>query len=127
MSKHLTVLGILLVVFGALHLVGAGIVFLTVAGGGLLSGDSTAMSLGVGIGSVVASFLVAVSVPSLVAGIGLLRQASWSRMLALIAGGLNLLNIPFGTLLGVYAIWVLVQDESVQILRPAKEASAVSA
>src|SRR5689334_6112472 len=127
MNKHLTVLGVLFLVFGALHLVGAGVVFLTVAGGGLLSGDTTAMSLGVGIGSVVASFLVAVSVPGLVAGIGLLRQASWARMWALVAGGLNLLNIPFGTLLGIYAIWALVQDESVQILSGARTASAASA
>lgn len=126
MDKHLTVLGVLYLVLSAFGLVGAGIVFLTVAGGGLLSGDPTAMSLGVGIGSVVASFLAAISIPGLVAGLGLLRHASWSRMLALIVGGLNLIQIPFGTIVGIYAIWVLVQDESIQLLNGTTSSNAAT-
>ena len=116
MEKHLTVLGILHVVFSALGLCVAAVVFVAVAGGSLLSGDQTAMSIGVGIGTLVAGFIAAVSVPGLIAGVGILKHKPWSRILALIVGVLHLINIPFGTILGGYTIWVLVQDDSIRLL-----------
>jgi hypothetical protein len=124
MDKHLTVLGILYVVLSALGLLVAAVIFLAVAGGGLLSGDLRTMSLGVGIGVLVAGFVAAVSAPGLVAGIGLLRRARWARILALAVAAIHLIEIPIGTALGVYAIWVLVQDESVRLLGGAPAASA---
>jgi hypothetical protein len=115
-EKHLTVLGILHVVFSALGLCAAAVVFLAVAGGSLLSGDQTAMSIGVGVGTLVAGFIAGVSVPGLIAGVGILKHKPWSRILMLIVGVLHLINIPFGTILGGYTIWVLVQDDSIRLL-----------
>ena len=51
------------------------------------------------------------SVPALVAGYGLLRNRSWARVWSLVAGVLSLPNLPFGTGVGVYAIWFFVQDD----------------
>jgi hypothetical protein len=64
----------------------------------------------------VAVVLALLSVPSLVGGWGLLKRRPWARMLVLIVSFLNLLNFPLGTLVGGYSIWVLMNDESRQIL-----------
>ena len=42
------------------------------------------------------------------AGYGLVQRASWGRVVALIAGFLSLFNMPFGTALGIYTLWVLL-------------------
>ena len=60
--------------------------------------------------------LIAVSVPGIVGGVGLLRSKSWARYVILVLSILDLLNIPIGTALGIYGIWVLVNDETVRLL-----------
>ena len=52
------------------------------------------------------------TIPSLIAGYGLLQKRSWVRLWVLIAGIVNLPSIPFGTGVGIYAIWFFVQDEA---------------
>jgi hypothetical protein len=49
------------------------------------------------------------TVPSLVAGYGLVRRRPWARVWTLIAGIVNLPGFPLGTLVGVYAIWIFVR------------------
>ncbi len=45
-------------------------------------------------------------IPRLIIGVGLLNKAKWANMPALVYGVISLLNFPFGTVLGVYAILV---------------------
>ena len=112
MQKHITILGVLYIAFGALGICVAAVVFLGVAGGGLLSGDTEAMAMGAGVGSLVALLIILFSAPGIIGGIGLLKRWPWARILVLILGCLNILNIPFGTILGIYTIWVLMQSET---------------
>ncbi|HYR89697.1 MAG TPA: hypothetical protein VE422_36825 [Terriglobia bacterium] len=49
-----------------------------------------------------------------IVGIGLLTRQPWARMLAIVFGSLNLFDLPFGTALGVYTLWVLLPPESEQ-------------
>jgi hypothetical protein len=49
-----------------------------------------------------------------VAGYGLLQRASWARPLALVMAFLALINMPFGTALGVYTLWVLLPSDSAE-------------
>ena len=51
------------------------------------------------------------------AGWGLLHRESWARILALIVGFLALLNLPLGTALGIYTLWVLLPAQSDQEYR----------
>jgi hypothetical protein len=60
------------------------------------------------IGVVVSVIILAVSVPGVVAGIGLLKYRPWSRMLTIVLSALDLLNVPIGTALGIYGLWVLL-------------------
>jgi hypothetical protein len=46
------------------------------------------------------------------AGWGLFRRESWARPVALVLAFISLFNIPFGTAIGVYTLWVLLPMES---------------
>jgi hypothetical protein len=63
-----------------------------------------------GIGMV---FLVCAGI-GIAAGAGLLTQQPWARMLAIIFGAISLIDIPFGTAIGIYTLWVLLPAESEQ-------------
>ncbi len=55
--------------------------------------------------------IIFISLPSLIAGIGLLYQQQWAMILALILGCLKLFSFPIGTAVGVYAIWIYVESK----------------
>ena len=115
MEKHVTVLGVLYIAFGALGILAAIIVFVAIVGGGILSGDSEAMAITAIVGPAITLFLFILSAPGVIGGIFLLKLRPWARILILILGFLNLLNIPFGTILGIYTIWVLLKNETTQL------------
>lgn len=48
----------------------------------------------------------------IITGWGLLQRQSWARMLAIVFGCVSLLDIPFGTALGIYTLWVLLPAKS---------------
>jgi hypothetical protein len=54
------------------------------------------------------------SILGLVAGWGLLTWKPWARMLTVVLGIVHLINIPFGTALGIYTLWVLLPAASEQ-------------
>lgn len=126
MEKHVTVLGILYIAFSALGLLLAVIVFTAVVGGGIISGDSEAIAITAVVGPAVALFFVLLSAPGLIGGIYLLRHRPWARILVLVLGFLNLIEIPVGTALGIYTIWVLLKNETVQLFTPALESQTVA-
>ena len=120
MKGHLTVVAALSIGFGALGVFIALIVFVAVVGAGVLSGDPEAMSITAIVGTSVAGFLILISVPDIIAGIGLLKRKSWARILALILACLDLILIPIGTIIGAYCIWVLVHDDTVKLFESAE-------
>jgi phage shock protein PspC (stress-responsive transcriptional regulator) len=112
MGEHVKILGILYIAFSALGLIAAFLVFVAITGGGLISGDNTAITVTSIVGTAVAGIFVLVSAPGLIGGMGLLKKQSWARILVLVLGIINLINIPFGTALGIYTIWVLTNKET---------------
>jgi hypothetical protein len=67
-------------------------------------------------GSALVAFLVVVALPGLVAGIGLLKMRPWARVVGIVVAILSLFNIPLGTIVGVYGLWVLFSKETEQLL-----------
>lgn len=47
-------------------------------------------------------------------GVGLLNRAPWARMMAIVLGCICLIDMPFGTALGAYTLWVLLPAQSEQ-------------
>ncbi len=110
-EKHITILGILHITRGAIVLVLGVLGFGFFAGIGVLSGDETAMGILGLIGTIAVVFFGMIALPSILAGAGLLQHREWGRILALVVGILSLIDIPFGTALGVYTLWALMDDD----------------
>src|SRR5690606_18693506 len=84
--------------------------FLT--GIGVISGEAEAVAVLGLVGMFVSGILVVLALPGMIAGYGLLRRKEWGRILAIIIGILSLINFPIGTVIGVYALWVLFQESA---------------
>ena len=112
LQRHVPILGWLHVAAGGLFVVVGLFVFTFFTGIGIASGEAEAMRILGIVGLSTGSFLVVLGAPGLVAGYGLLKRRPWSRMMALVLGILNLINIPLGTMMGVYTLWVLLDDRA---------------
>ena len=127
MEKHISVLAVLYIVLGALGILASAIIFLVIAGGGLLSGDNEAIVITSTVGSIISFLVFVFSVPGIIGGIGLSKRKEWGRIFVLILGFLSLLNFPFGTDLGVYTIWALMNDEMIAIFQQAPRVQTTGA
>ena len=116
MQKHITLIAALNIGLSIITILIAMIVFTAIVGGGIISGDNEAMFITSIVGTSIAGFLILISIPGIIGGIGLLKGCSWARILIMIVAVLDLFNIPIGTLIGAYTLWVLVQDETTEIL-----------
>lgn len=50
------------------------------------------------------------SIPSIIGGVGLLNNKSWSLTLLLVLGCFKLFSFPIGTAIGIYTIWVYSEN-----------------
>jgi len=118
MAQHVKILGVLHIVFGSLGVLAAIVVLLIFGGISAFVGlsghsDSATAAPIVGvIGGFVFILVMALSLPGLIAGIGLLQFRSWARLTTIILSAFDLLSVPFGTALGVYGLWVMLNPET---------------
>ncbi len=113
MKTHIQIVAILHIALGAMSLLGAIAVFafMGMAGGIVLSqGEHQAAGI-IGIIAVaLGSFLAVIALPGIIGGWALLTGRSWGRPFVLVLGVLHLINVPFGTALGVYTLWALLSE-----------------
>ncbi len=123
MAQHVKILGVLHIISGALMGVGALVVLLVfggaagligIAGRGEPGAQVAAPLLGF-VGTALFLFLLLLSVPSFVAGIGLINFRSWARILTIVLSVFHLFSIPIGTALGVYGFWVLLSHRGAEL------------
>jgi hypothetical protein len=67
------------------------------------------------IGSFVLIVILALSIPGIIAGVGLLSYRPWARILTIVLSILDLVSFPFGTALGIYGLWVLLTAEGARM------------
>ena len=114
MKKHIQIVAALHIALGALSLLGAIAVFAVLAmAGGIVHSQGEHQAAGIlGIIAVaLGSFLAALALPGIIGG----WARSWGRLLVLVLGFLHLINIPFGTALGIYTIWALLHEPASQL------------
>jgi hypothetical protein len=118
MKKHVTVVGAIHIGFGFIGLIGALAAFFALNfAKGVVGGDEVP-TLILGFLSVSVPLLIGfMSTLGLVGGIGLLSFQPWARYLVIVVAALGCLNIPIGTLKGVYSLWVLLQDETIKLFK----------
>jgi hypothetical protein len=116
MKKHVTVVGAIQIGFSVLGLIGAVAIFFALNFARSMAGDDETGQLVLRFLSVSLPILVGtLSTVGLVGGIGLFGFKPWARYLVIVVSALGCLNIPIGTLKGVYALWVLLQDDTVKL------------
>jgi amino acid transporter len=62
--------------------------------------------------SLMAIVVVAEAAAGFCVGWGLLHREPWARIVTIVLAFLALFNVPFGTALGIYTLWVLLPAES---------------
>ena len=121
MATHIKVLGILHIIFGVLGvIIGLGVFALFGGIAGFAAAQDAdawpAVPILGAIGGLVLIIMLVLSVPGLILGYGLLNFRPWARTLGIVLSGLQLLHVPFGTLLGIYGLWVLLSPEGTTAL-----------
>ena len=127
MQQHVKILAILHIAFGALGVVVALIVMVGLGGiAGLihLSDSSPDAALGTEIigliGAVITVLVLILSLPGLIAGIGLLNFQPWARIVMIVLCAVELPGFPIHTAMGVYGLWALLSTEGAALFnRPA--------
>jgi len=116
MEQHVMFVGILRITWGILGLLIAVVAFALLAGPGIASGELKDMAILSAFGAALAILPLALSVPDIIGGVGLLKHRPWARFLVLIMGVLDLPFIPIGTATGIYTIYVLMKTWTTQLL-----------
>lgn len=111
-ARHAHLLGILWVAYSALSLIGGVILMIvshTIFGPfGLPHMPGGPPMFIRPLLSAIAVMLICKAAAGIAAGLGLLQRQDWARILAIVLGAISLINIPFGTAIGIYTLWVLV-------------------
>jgi hypothetical protein len=116
MKKHVTVVGAIHIGFGILGLIAAVVTFFVFSFLiGVVGNDDVPVMLFSILRICVPILIGFNSTLGLVGGIGLLTFQPWARYVVIVAAALGCLNIPIGTLKGVYSLWVLLQDDTVKL------------
>jgi hypothetical protein len=126
MAQHVKILGILHIVFGGLGVLAAMFVLLIFGGISAVVGLSdhssdslTAIPILGLIGGFVFILVLVLSLPGLIIGIGLMQFKPWARIAGIVLSALDLVSVPpFGTALGIYGLWVLLNRETEQMFAP---------
>src|ERR671936_1106723 len=119
MLTHVDFLGVLFVVWGLLTtLVGVSTLALGVGAVALIAsatrgggGGQMAAGLTAAVFTTLAIIAILWGAAHVVVGVPLRRRQSWARLVALGLGSVDLLLLPYGTALGIYALWVLLNEE----------------
>jgi hypothetical protein len=126
MERHVTLLGILQGLWGALAGL-VGVSMLLLAAGALVELLDPSRSSAPVLAGLTATMLALVGGFALSWGIALVwtailleRRRPWARTWALALAVVNLFVLPFGTALGIYAFWVLLNDAGRRLFEPAR-------
>jgi membrane associated rhomboid family serine protease len=123
MQRHVHLLGILWSVWGALSIL-VGVSLLLLAVGALApvlepEGERAfAAGLTAAVFALVGGLALLWGGAHVWAGVLLHRRLPLGRILSLALAVVNLLVLPFGTALGIYAMWVLLTNEGRKLFEP---------
>ena len=115
MTTHVDFVAILFVVWGGLTaIVGVSTLALGIGAASLAASDNSGAQVAAGL---TAGAFITLAVIAMLWGAGhvfigmpLRRRSPRARMLAIVAASIDLILLPFGTPLGIYALWVLLNE-----------------
>ena len=110
-TDHIRIVGVLYIALGVIGIMAGGITFAALLAAGVLTNDADTLSVLTIIGLAIGAFIFVLSLPAIIGGWGLMQHREWARILVVVLGILQIGNIPVGTALGAYTIWVLLINE----------------
>ena len=116
LAGHMRLLAILWFAVSAFRMI-PGIVLLTMFGSNFTFLPPEVPPFVSGIIQTVGYLFIGGAVIGLIAGWGLLDRRPWARTLAIVLGAVSLVDVPFGTALGIYTLWVLLPAQSEEEFR----------
>ena len=119
LRQHLEIVGWLDIIGSAFFFAAGLFVFLFFTGMGVMAADPEALGILGVVGTTAGGFLVAVGLPGMLAGWGILERRPWARVLAIVVAILLLFAVPIGTVIGLYALWVLTNEGADRYFEPA--------
>src|SRR5512136_657193 len=123
MRQHVTIVGWLYIIGHVFFIVIGGCVFVLMMSIGFVVRDPEALPILSTVGTWTALFLASLALPGLIAGVGLLKRQMWGRVLAIIVAFFGLINFPIGTAIGIYALFVLLQNAAGEYFAPQQPAT----
>ena len=134
MQTHVKVLGVVYLALGALMLLGALFLVLTMGSvAGIVGATAEPRDAAIAIpilgvaGTALATMLGIFSLPSLITGYGLLYFRQWARIVGIVLSAVNLINVPLGTVVGAYGLWVLLNKETERLFNTASASTITPA
>ena len=122
MATHVKVVAVLYIALGALNLLAAARsafplgLAATIVGRRGEPNAAVAMPI-IGItGTALVGFLLLLSIPTIVTGVGLLRHREWARIAGIVIAALAIFHFPFGTAIGIYGLWTLLNGETARLM-----------
>jgi hypothetical protein len=86
-----------------------------IASAGRSEGGQVAAGLTAAIFTLLAIIAIGWGAAHVIVGVPLRRFKPWARVLALTLGSVDLLLLPYGTALGIYALWLLLGESGRQL------------
>lgn len=117
MVAHVDFIGILFIVWGLLTtLIGVSTLALGVGAVALIAssragGGQVAAGVTAAVFTTLAVIAIIWGAAHVVVGVPLRQRRPWARHVALMLGSVDLVLLPYGTALGVYALWVLLTEQ----------------
>jgi hypothetical protein len=122
MEKHVTFVAVINIAFGFLGIFIGAVLLILLVGAGIISQDPEALKITTIVGVSIGCFLIVISIPEIIGGFGLLKRKPWARVLILVIAVIDLMFIPIGTLIGIYELWVLLQEDTAKLFQAPAEA-----
>jgi len=116
LAEHIRLLAILWLAVSAIRMI-PGIAIVTVSGWVLTFLPPDVPGFVIPLVQAFGCVFIAGAATGLVAGWGLLKRRPWARMLAIVLSVFSLFEVPFGTALGIYTLWVLLPAQSEEEFR----------
>ena len=114
---HVDLVAACFAIWGALTmLIGASTLALGIAAASLASSPTRSGQFAAGITAAAFTVIAVVALiwgaAHIVIGTRLKRRRHWARPAALMVGSVDLILLPFGTVLGAYSLWTLLRDDA---------------
>jgi hypothetical protein len=116
MKKQVTLVAALHIGFSTMGIIGSIVLFFIFSFAGSFVTDVDIANVVMKfIGTFLPTMILLASLLGLIGGIGLLSFQRWARLLVLVMAAIGCLIFPVGTIIGIYSLWVLMQDDTIKL------------